>query len=178
VLTLEGLRVLIAEDETIIRLDLRQMLEQHGAFVCGEARDGLEAIELARTTSPDVGIFDVKMPNLDGVEAARRIYAERPLPIVMLTAYSDSSTVDRAIGAGIFSYVSKPFGPKDVLPAIRAAVARHGDLLEARREVGRRLEPLEVEVRSSSGQVWPLRVRRTPDGAIDIDAIPPAIPPE
>jgi DNA-binding NarL/FixJ family response regulator len=120
--TLEGLRVLIAEDETIIRLDLRQMLEEHGAFVCGEARDGLEAIELARTTSPDVGIFDVKMPNLDGVEAARRIYAEHPLPVVMLTAYSDPATIDRAIGAGVFSYLSKPFGPQDVLPAVRAAV--------------------------------------------------------
>jgi response regulator NasT len=173
VTSLEGLRVLIAEDETIIRLDLRQMLEEHGAFVCGEARDGLEAIEFARTTSPDVGIFDVKMPNLDGVEAARRIYAEHPLPVVMLTAYSDPATIDRAIGAGVFSYLSKPFGPQDVLPAVRAAVARHGDLLAARREVGRRLEPLEVEVRSSSGHVWPLRVRRRPDGSVAVDAIPP-----
>ena len=172
-MTLEGLRVLIAEDETIIRLDLRQMLEEHGAFVCGEARDGLEAIELARTTAPDVGIFDVKMPNLDGIEAARRIYAERPMPIVMLTAYADEPTIERAIGAGAFSYLAKPFGPKDVLPAVRAAVARHGDLLAARREVGRRDEPLEVEVRSSSGQVWPLRVRRTPGGGVEVDVISP-----
>ena len=84
--------MLIAEDETIIRLDLRQMLEENGMEVCGEARDGLEAVELARTTSPDVAIFDLKMPNLDGIEAARRVYAERPMPIVMLTAYADRKT--------------------------------------------------------------------------------------
>ena len=137
-MTLQGLRVLIAEDETLIRLDLRQMLEEHGIDVCGEARDGLEAVELARQTQPDLAVFDLKMPRLDGVEAARRVYAERPLPIIMLTAYSDRKTVDRAVEAGVFSYVSKPFGPQDVIPAIRAAVARHADLLTARREVGKR----------------------------------------
>jgi AmiR/NasT family two-component response regulator len=171
-MTLEGLRVLIAEDETIIRLDLRQMLEAHGAFVCGEARDGLEAVELARTTAPDLAILDVKMPNLDGIEAARRIHAERPLPIVMLTAYADEGTVSRAIGAGVFAYVSKPFGARDVLPAIQTALVRHQDLLEARREVGKRQEPIDVEVRSSTGQVWPLRVRRKPDGSVDVAVIP------
>ena len=96
-MTLEGLRVLIAEDETLIRLDLRQMLEEHGMIVCGEARDGLAAVDLARETQPDLAVFDLKMPNLDGVEAARRVYAERPLPIIMLTAYSDRKTVERAI---------------------------------------------------------------------------------
>ena len=90
----DRLRVLIAEDETIIRLDLRQLLEENGMDVVGEARDGLEAVELARTTNPDVGLFDIKMPNLDGVEAARRVYAERPMPIVMLTAYADAELVD------------------------------------------------------------------------------------
>src|SRR4051794_88144 len=145
---IQGLRVLIAEDETLIRLDLRQMLEEHGLEVCGEARDGLEAVELARETQPDLAIFDLKMPNLDGVEAARRVYAERPIPIVMLTAYSDRKTVDRALDAGVFSYLSKPFAPGDVIPAIGAAVARHADLLTARREVGRREEPIEVELTS------------------------------
>ena len=88
------------------------------------------------------------MPNLDGVEAARRVYAERPLPIVMLTAYSDRKTVERAVDAGVFSYLSKPFSPQDLIPAIRAAAARHADLLAARREVGKREEPIEVEVTS------------------------------
>src|SRR4051794_11837528 len=100
------LRVLIAEDETIIRLDLRQILEENGLDVCGEARDGLEAIELARETKPDVAVFDMKMPKLDGVEAARRIYAERPLPIVLLTAYAEASLVTRAVGAGVFAYLT------------------------------------------------------------------------
>ena len=132
-----GFRVLIAEDETIIRLDLRQMLEEFGMEVVGEARDGVEAVELARETRPEVCIFDVKMPELDGVEAARRVYAERPIPIVMLTAFSDHRSVDRALQAGAFAYLSKPFASKDVIPAIQAAVARHADLIAARREIGR-----------------------------------------
>jgi len=119
----DRLRVLIAEDETIIRLDLKQLLEENGMDVVGEARDGLEAVELARTTNPDVGLFDIKMPNLDGVEAARRVYAERPMPIVMLTAYADAELVTRAIGAGVFSYLTKPFEARDVVPAIRAATS-------------------------------------------------------
>jgi two-component system, response regulator PdtaR len=164
----ERLRVLIAEDETIIRLDLRQLLEQNGLVVCGEARDGLEAVELARTTKPDVALFDIKMPQLDGVEAARRVYAERPLPIVMLTAYADPELVVRAIGAGVFSYLAKPFEARDVLPAIQAAVARHEELLAARRDIGRAHRPIDLEVRSSSGRVWPLRVQRRPDGTVDV----------
>jgi response regulator NasT len=94
------LRVLIAEDETIIRLDLRQLLEREGMIVCAEARNGLEAVALARQSEPDVAVLDLRMPALDGVEAARRIYAERPLPIVMLTAYADRANVDDAINAG------------------------------------------------------------------------------
>ena len=164
----ERLRVLIAEDETIIRLDLRQILEENGLIVCGEARDGLEAIELARTTNPDVALFDMKMPNLDGVEAARRIYAERPMPIVMLTAYAEASLVTRAIGAGVFGYLTKPFGPNDVLPAIHAAVARHEELLAARREVGRKDQPVDVAVRTSDGTAVPLRFKRRPDGGLDV----------
>jgi response regulator NasT len=164
----DRLRVLIAEDETIIRLDLRQMLEQSGLEVCGEARDGVEAIELARTTSPDVALFDIKMPRLDGIEAARRVYAERPLPIVILTAYSDSELVSRALGAGVFSYLAKPFNERDVLPAIKSAVARHEELLAARRDSGRAQAPVDLELRSSSGTVWPLRLRRRLDGTLDV----------
>ena len=162
------LRVLIAEDETIIRLDLRQILEENGLEVCAEARDGLEAIDLARETKPDVAVLDVKMPNLDGIEAARRIYAERPMPIVMLTAYSEASLVTRAVGAGVFGYLTKPFGPNDVAPAIHAAVARHDELLEARREVGRAQDPIDVDVRASDGTLVPLRLKRRPDGSLDV----------
>src|SRR3954447_4460683 len=162
------LRVLIAEDETIIRLDLRQILEEDGLEVCAEARDGLEAVDLARETKPDVAVLDMKMPNLDGIEAARRIYAERPMPIVMLTAYSEASLVTRAVGAGVFGYLTKPFGPNDVAPAIHTAVARHDELLEARREVGRAQEPIDLDVRASDGTLVPLRLKRRPDGSLDV----------
>ncbi len=163
-----SLRVLIAEDETIIRLDLRQILEENGLEVCAEARDGLEAVELAREAKPDVAVLDMKMPNLDGIEAARRIYAERPLPIVMLTAYSEASLVQRAVGAGVFGYLTKPFGPSDVVPAIHAAVARHDELLAARREVGRAQDPIDLDVRASDGTIVPLRLKRRPDGSLDV----------
>ena len=132
----DRLHVLIAEDETLIRLDLRQLLEAEGLAVCAEARDGQEAVDLARETQPDAAILDLKMPNLDGIEAARRIYAERPIPIVMLTAYADPALVERAIGAGVFAYLVKPFRSSDVVPTLRAAVARHEELLVSRRERG------------------------------------------
>ena len=103
------LRVLIAEDQAIIRLDLRGVLEQHGLVVCAEARDGEEAVELARTSRPDVALLDMRMPKLDGIEAARRIYAERPIPMVMVTAHADRPLVEKAISAGAFAYLSKPF---------------------------------------------------------------------
>ncbi len=121
-------RVLIAEDETLIRLDLRGLLESQGFEVCGEARDGIEAVDLARETDPDVAILDMKMPRLDGIEAARRITAERPVPIVMLTAYSDRGLVERAVAAGVFTYLVKPFREADIVPAVRAAAARHAEL--------------------------------------------------
>ena len=159
-MTLQGLRVLIAEDETLIRLDLRQMLEEHGIEVCGEARDGLEAVEAgARDPARPRGLRpeDAEPRRCGGGAAGLRgaaapdHHADRVLgPQARSSGRSD---------AGVFSYLSKPFGPQDVIPAIRAAVARHDDLLTARREVGKREEPIEVEVRSSSGHVWPLRVQ-------------------
>jgi two-component system, response regulator PdtaR len=129
-------RVLIGEDETIIRLDLRHVLERHGFTVCAEARDGVEAVMLARTTTPEAAILDVRMPNLDGIEAARRIYAESPMPIVMLTGFADRVTVERAIEAGVFGYLVKPFREAEVAPALHAAAARHAELLGARRRIG------------------------------------------
>ena len=127
-------RVLVAEDETIIRLDLKAMLEQAGYEVCGEARDGIEAVELARTLQPDVAIMDVKMPRLDGIEAARRILEERPLPIVIVTAYGQEELVSRAVEAGVFGYLVKPFREQDLLPAIHTARARHDELQALREE--------------------------------------------
>src|SRR5262249_34878368 len=145
-------RVLIAEDESIVRLDLAALLRANGFDVCAEARDGEEAVELAHVHRPDAAVLDVPMPVLDGGHAARpgcphrRIYAERPLPIVMLTAYSDRQTVESALAAGAFTYLVKPFTETDVIPALRAAIARHGDLLHARRRVGAGGAALELEV--------------------------------
>ena len=127
-------RVLIAEDETIIRLDLRELLERSGFEVCAEARDGEEAVALARSEQPDVAIMDVKMPKLDGIEAARRILDERPIPIVMLTAYGQQELVSRAVEAGVFGYLVKPFREQDLLPAIETARARHDELAALRDE--------------------------------------------
>ncbi len=128
------MRVLVAEDETIIRLDLKDLLERSGFEVCAEARDGEEAVALARSERPDVAIMDVKMPKLDGIEAARRILDERPIPIVMLTAYGQDELVQRAAEAGVFGYLVKPFREQDLLPAIRTARARHEELAALREE--------------------------------------------
>lgn len=164
------MNVLIAEDEAIIRLDLKGMLEQNGFRVCGEARNGAEAVELARTHEPDVALLDLRMPVLDGAEAARRIYAERPIPIVILTAFSDRGSVEKAIAAGVFTYVTKPFRETDLMPAIRLAVARHTELLAARRAIGGTppAKSIEIGLRSQSGELWPLRVQRHPDGSLSV----------
>src|SRR5881409_3781673 len=136
------MRVLIAEDETIIRLDLRALLERSGLEVCAEARDGLEAVELARSEQPDVAILDVKMPRLDGIDAARRILEERPIPIVMLTAYGQAELVSRAVEAGVFGYLVNPFREQDLLPAIRTARARHEELTALREQADSLAEAL------------------------------------
>jgi len=129
-----ALRILIAEDETIIRLDLADLLTRAGHEVCATARDGIEAVELAREREPELAILDVKMPRLDGIEAARRILDERPIPIVMLTAYGQDELVARAVEAGVFGYLVKPFRESDVLPAIQTARARHDELTALREE--------------------------------------------
>ena len=128
------MRILIAEDETIIRLDLRELLERSGFEVVAEARDGEEAVELALAESPDLALLDVKMPKLDGIDAARRILDERPIPIVMVTAYGEQELVARAVEAGVFGYLVKPFREADLVPAIETARARHAELLAVRAE--------------------------------------------
>jgi len=171
---IERLRVLVAEDQAIVRLDLRGLLEQHGLGVCAEARDGEEAVELARTAQPDIALLDLRMPRLDGIEAARRIYAERPIPIVMLTAFSERAVIEKAISAGVFAYLVKPFKESDLVPALRAAAVRHGELLAARRAVGEApLRPVVLSVRSSSGREWPIRVGRNDAGELEVTAALP-----
>ena len=128
------MRILIAEDETIIRMDLRALLEGAGFEVCAEARDGEEAVELARAHEPDLAVLDVKMPRLDGIEAARRMLDERPIPIVIVTAYGEKELVSRAVEAGVFGYLVKPFRETDLLPAIATAQARHEELAALREE--------------------------------------------
>jgi AmiR/NasT family two-component response regulator len=138
----QEIRVLIAEDETIIRLDLRAQLEDLGYVVCAEARTGNEAVELARELEPEVAILDVKMPDGDGVEAARRILADRPIPILLLTAYSDPELVGRAARVGVFAYLVKPFRASELMPAIETAIARHSELDELRGQVASLAEAL------------------------------------
>jgi response regulator NasT len=128
------MRILVAEDETIIRLDLKDLLERAGFEVVAEAKDGEEAVALARSAQPDLALMDVKMPRLDGIEAARRILDERPIPIVMLTAYGQQELVARAAEAGVFGYLVKPFREQDLLPAIHTARARHEELQALREE--------------------------------------------
>src|SRR3954447_19899255 len=115
-------RVLIAEDQTLIRLDLHRLLESAGFDVCGLAVDGVEAVECALDLLPDLVVLDVKMPRLDGVEAARRILAEHRVPIVMLTAYGYGEVLSRAADVGVVGFVVKPFREADLLDALRTAL--------------------------------------------------------
>jgi AmiR/NasT family two-component response regulator len=121
---------LVAEDAAVVRLDLCRLLVEQGGFAdVLEARDGVEAVALARGHSLDLVVMDVKMPKLDGIEAAREIIAIRPVAIVMLTAYSDEHSVARAADAGVFAYVVKPFREQDLLPAIETARARQREFM-------------------------------------------------
>jgi AmiR/NasT family two-component response regulator len=128
------MKILIAEDETIIRLDLRGLLERAGHEVVGEARDGEEAVKLALELEPDLAILDVKMPKLDGIDAARKMMEARPIPIVMLTAFGQQELVARAVEVGVFGYLVKPFREHDVVPAIETARARFSELVDVRAE--------------------------------------------
>jgi two-component system, response regulator PdtaR len=167
------MRILIAEDESIIRLDLRRILERAGYEVCAEARNGAEAVQLAHETEPEAAVIDVRMPEMSGIEAVRRILAERSIPIVMLTAYADPGTVTDAIRAGVFAYVVKPFREQDLLPAIETACVRQREWLCGRPGLDhspeRSLEGLDMVI--GEGR-WPLRIERLHDGSIDVQLIP------
>ncbi len=126
-------RVLVAEDETLIRLDIVETLTAAGYDVVGEAADGQEAIDLAVELEPDVCVLDVKMPKVEGITAAEEILKEIPTAIVMLTAFSQKELVQRAAEVGAMAYVTKPFGPSDLIPAVEIALSRKAqiDVLEA-----------------------------------------------
>ncbi|MEV5970771.1 response regulator [Streptomyces sp. NPDC051921] len=146
-------RVVIAEDEALIRLDLKEMLEEEGYTVVGEAGDGATAVELAREHRPDLVILDVKMPVLDGISAAEKIAGESIAPVLMLTAFSQRELVERARDAGAMAYLVKPFSKSDVVPAIEMAVSRFAELRALEKEVAdlsQRLETRKLVDRAKS----------------------------
>lgn len=132
-------RVVIAEDEAIIRLDLRETLEEEGYVVVGETHRGDEAVRLVQEHEPDLAILDIKMPVMDGLTAARAIHAERAAAVLILTAFSQRDLIERARDAGALAYLVKPFQKSDLVPAIELAIARFGDL----RSIEDRAESLE-----------------------------------
>ena len=135
---------MIAEDEALIRLDLREMLEEEGYVVAGEAADGENAITLTQSLRPDLVILDVKMPVLDGISAAERIAADHLAPVVILTAFSQRELVERARDAGAMAYLVKPFTKADLVPAIEIAVSRFQEISALESEVGTLRDRLEV----------------------------------
>ncbi|MER6830128.1 response regulator [Streptosporangium sp. NPDC000563] len=137
-------RVVIAEDEALIRLDLKEMLEEEGYAVVAEAGDGESAVKLAMEQRPDLVILDVKMPVLDGISAAEQIVSQRIAPCLILTAFSQRDLVERARDAGAMAYLVKPFTKSDLVPAIEMAVSRHQEIAALEREVGTLSERLET----------------------------------
>ena len=137
-------RVVIAEDEALIRMDLAEMLAEEGYEVVGQAADGQRAVELARDSAPDLVILDVKMPVLDGIAAAEVIAGERIAPVVMLTAFSQRELVERARDAGAMAYLVKPFARGDLVPAVEMAVSRFAELRQLESEVAGLTERLET----------------------------------
>jgi len=137
-------RVLIAEDEALIRLDLREMLVEEGYDVCGEAGDGEAAVKLAEDLRPDLCIFDIKMPIMDGIAAAEKVANARIAPVVILTAFSQRDLVERARAAGAMAYLVKPFQKSDLVPAIEIALSRFAELHALEAEVASLSERLET----------------------------------
>lgn len=143
-------RVVVAEDESLIRMDIVETLRDHGFDVVGEAGDGNKAVELATELRPDLMVMDIKMPDLDGLSAAEKI-AELKIPVVLLTAFSQQELVTRAAEVGAMAFLVKPFSPQDLLPAIEIALSRHSQLLTLESEIadlGERLETRKLVERA------------------------------
>jgi len=137
-------RVVIADDESIIRMDLKEMLTHAGYLVVGEAGDGMSAVHLAREVRPDLVIMDIKMPGLDGVSAAKILTEEQIAPVLLLTAYSQRELIDAARESGVVAYLVKPFREAELLPAIEIALARFGEFAQLRHEVEDLRDALET----------------------------------
>jgi AmiR/NasT family two-component response regulator len=137
-------RVVVAEDESLIRLDIVETLRDNGFEVVGEAGDGETAVQLATELRPDLVIMDVKMPQLDGISAAERLSKNRIAPVVLLTAFSQKELVERASEAGALAYVVKPFTPNDLLPAIEIALSRYQQIIALESEVADMVERFET----------------------------------
>jgi AmiR/NasT family two-component response regulator len=138
------IRILIADDEPIIRLDLRELLTSLGYDVVGEAADGRTAVELARKLKPDLVILDIKMPEVDGIDAADVLQRERLAPVVLLTAYSERELVERARRAGVAGYLVKPFRESEIMPVIELALARFQEVQRLERQVVELQDALEA----------------------------------
>lgn len=136
-------RVVVAEDEAIIRLDIVETLKESGFEVVGQAGDGAEAVRLALELKPDLVLMDIKMPGTDGLQAAE-VLAEHSVPVVLLTAFSSPDLVDRASAAGVFSYVVKPFNPSNLIPALRIALSLHERMKSVTSEIDEMTEKLET----------------------------------
>jgi response regulator NasT len=141
---LERTRVIIADDESLVRVDLREALAELGYLVVGEAGDGQSTVNMARELGPDVVVMDIKMPGMDGIEAARILTQEKISPVVLLTAYSQKDLIERAKEAGVVGYLVKPFRETDLAPAIELALARFAEFRALQEEVGNLQEALET----------------------------------
>ena len=164
---MKAYRVLIVDDEPVIRLDLRTMLEAMGHEVVGEADNGADALQLARTLQPDLVIADIMMPEMDGIELSRRLAKERIAPVLILTAYSEPEMVAGADRSGVLGYLVKPFREADLAPAIQVAVSRYRELraleaqnlnlaqeIQARRRIGRAKRVLMQQLRLSEEEAF------------------------
>ncbi len=154
-------RVLVAEDEALIRLDLAEMLGEAGYDVVGQASNGQQAVEMAQQLHPDLVIMDVKMPVLDGISAAEQIGKARLCPVVMLTAFSQTELVERARDAGVMAYIVKPFTSAEITPAIDIALSRWGELKALEQEVadlGERLETRKAVERAKGVLMKKLKI--------------------
>jgi len=140
----QQLRLVIADDESLIRMNLKETLVGLGYLVVGEAGDGVSVVNLARELRPDLVIMDIKMPKLDGIQAAKMLTEDKIAPVLLLTAYSDRELVDRAREAGVVNYIVKPFRDAELLPAIEIAMARYAEFQEIDKKIGDLQETLET----------------------------------
>ena len=184
----EPRRVVIAEDEALIRLDLKELLQEAGYAVFGEAGDGETAVRLAEELRPDLVVLDVQMPVLDGISAAERITQGRLAPVLMLTAFSQRDLVERARDAGAMAYLVKPFGASDLVPAIEMAVTRYAervaledevadltDRLETRKLVDRAKSALQAEHGMTEAQAFRWIQKASMDRRLSMRAVAEAV---